>query len=125
VSAIADTCALILFLTDPQASARMPNAFPLMQSAEVHVPPMVVWEIGRLVAVGRLPPISAPLPGLLRQHGFNVVAMPWEVAAFAETLPMIHKDPVDRIIVAHARLQDMPVLTCDAVIPRYGVRTIW
>jgi PIN domain nuclease of toxin-antitoxin system len=125
VSAIADSCALIAFLADPQVSARMPRAFPLMQSGEVYVPPLVVWEIGRLVVIGRLPPISAPLPGLLRRCGFNALDMPWEVAALAETLPMIHRDPVDRIIVAHSRVQGMPVLTCDTVIPQYGVRTIW
>ena len=103
----------------------MPNAFPHLRSRSVHVPPMVVWEISRLVAFGRLPRFSVPLPDLLRTHGFEFLPMTWEVAATAETLPPIHRDPVDRIIVAHALRQDMPILTNDGTIPSYGVRTIW
>lgn len=125
MSAIADSCALIVFLQDPNAQAAMPNAYPHLRSGEVHVPPMVVWEISRLVAFGRLPRLPAPLPDLLRAHGFGFLPMTWEVAATADTLPPIHRDPVDRIIVAHALRQDMPVLTSDGTIPAYGVRTIW
>jgi len=40
-------------------------------------------------------------------------------------LPDIHKDPFDRIIIAQALLEDMPILTKDDYIPRYGVQTVW
>lgn len=103
----------------------MPNAFPYLKSRPVYVPPMVVWGISRLVAFGRLPKLLTPLPDLLRSHGFGFLPMTWEVAETAETLPPIHRDPVDRIIVAHALRQDMPVLTSDGSIPAYGVTTIW
>ena len=125
MSAIADSCALIVFLQDPNAQAAMPNAFPYLQSRPVYVPPMVVWEISRLVAFGRLPRLPAALPDLLRAHGFGFLPMTWEVAETAQTLPPIHRDPVDRVIVAHAMRQDMPILTCDRSIPAYGVTTIW
>lgn len=125
MSAIADSCALIVFFQDPNAQARMPNAFPYLKSRPVYVPPMVVWEISRLVAFGRLPKLPTGLPDLLRAHGFGFLPMTWEVAETAETLPPIHRDPVDRIIVAHALRQDMPVLTSDGSIPAYGVPTIW
>jgi len=125
VSAIADSCALIVFLQDLDAQARMPNAFPYLKSRPVYVPPMVVWEISRLVAFGKLPRLPMPFPDLLRAHGFNFLPMTWEVAETAETLPPIHRDPVDRIIVAHSLRQDMPVLTSDGTIFAYGVATIW
>jgi PIN domain nuclease of toxin-antitoxin system len=125
VSAIADSCALIVFLRDPDAQRTMPNAFPYLKSRPVHVPPMVVWEISRLIAFGKLPRLPVALPDLLRAHGFAFLPMTWEVAEAAETLPPIHRDPVDRIIVAHALRQDMPILTSDGTIPAYGVTTIW
>jgi hypothetical protein len=53
VSAIADSCALIVFLRDPNAQVTMPNAFPCFKSRPVYVPPMVVWEISRLIAFGK------------------------------------------------------------------------
>ncbi len=125
MSAIADACALIVFLQDQNAQAAMPNAFPYLKSRPVYVPPMVVWEISRLVALGKLPKLPVPLPDLLRAHGFGLLPMTWEVAEAAETLPPIHRDPVDRIIVAHALLQNTPILTSDGTIPAYGVTTIW
>ena len=125
MSAIADSCALIVFFQDPNAHARMPNAFPYLKSRPVYVPPMVVWEISRLVAFGRLPKLPSSLPDLLRAQGFGFLPMTWEVAETAETLPPIHRDPVDRIIVAHALRQNMPVLTSDGTISSYGVTTIW
>lgn len=125
MSAIADSCALIVFLQNPDARALMPNAFPYLESRPVYVPPMVVWEISRLVAFGRLPKLPASLPDLLRAQGFHPLPMTWEVAETAETLPPIHRDPVDRLIVAHAQRQHMPILTSDGTIPAYGVKTIW
>lgn len=103
----------------------MPNAFPYMKSGSVHVPPMVVWEISRLVALGKLPPLPGGVSAVLRQQGFGFLPMTWEVAESAEALPRIHRDPIDRILVAHAMAHDMPILTSDTVIPQYGVPTIW
>jgi PIN domain nuclease of toxin-antitoxin system len=125
VSAIADSCAVVLFLRDPDAATRMPNAFPYMRSREVYVPPLVVLEIVRKTASGELPPLPTDLPRLLRQHDFVPLPMTWEVAALAASLPPIHRDPIDRALVAHAMEQKMPILTCNGIIPQYGVPTIW
>ena len=40
-------------------------------------------------------------------------------------LPMHHRDPFDRILVAQAQIEDMPIITADAAIAQYDVRTIW
>jgi PIN domain nuclease of toxin-antitoxin system len=44
---------------------------------------------------------------------------------FSARRPLLHKDPFDRILVAQAKLEDMILLTPDAVIAKYGVRTAW
>jgi PIN domain nuclease of toxin-antitoxin system len=40
-------------------------------------------------------------------------------------LPMIHKDPFDRILVAQAKVEDVPLLTCDAKIAEYPVQVFF
>jgi PIN domain nuclease of toxin-antitoxin system len=40
-------------------------------------------------------------------------------------LPGIHKDPFDRILVAQAIVEGMPLVTKDHALERYGVTTIW
>jgi len=40
-------------------------------------------------------------------------------------LPEIHKDPFDRILVAQSIVEEMPLVTKDHALQRYGVTTIW
>jgi PIN domain nuclease of toxin-antitoxin system len=123
--AIADSCALVVYLSDPDPRAAMPNAYEWMRHRAVYVPPLVVLEMARKMQTGALPKLPIDLPVALRQRGFLFLPMTWEVADATAKLPPIHKDPIDRALVAHSTTQKMPVLTCDTVIPRYGVRTIW
>ena len=47
-------------------------------------------------------------------------------ACAAAALPLLHRDPFDRVIVALAQAHGVPVLTSDENIPRYaGVAAIW
>ncbi len=40
-------------------------------------------------------------------------------------LPMLHKDPFDRMLIAQARVENMPLVTSDKLIQTYDVRTVW
>ncbi len=56
---------------------------------------------------------------------FAVLGFPHDAWRVAETLPLIHRDPIDRMLVAHALSLDMPIVTADEQIRQYAVRTIW
>jgi PIN domain nuclease of toxin-antitoxin system len=62
-----------------------------------------------------------------RMQAFGVRALPITPAhaAAAALLPPIHRDPWDRILVAQARIEGVPLLTIDTRIRRYDVETIW
>lgn len=123
---IVDACALITYLLDRNPAAAMPNAYPIMRHGDAYVSPMVVIEITRLSVLGQLPNLPAgSLSALLRHRGFLYLPITWEEAEASARLPRHHKDPYDRMYVAHALHHQMPVLTCDTVIPQYGVQTIW
>jgi PIN domain nuclease of toxin-antitoxin system len=47
------------------------------------------------------------------------------LAVRAGSLPPIHRDPWDRLLVAQSQLDDVPILTADPVIGQYDVETIW
>jgi PIN domain nuclease of toxin-antitoxin system len=40
-------------------------------------------------------------------------------------LPLLHRDPFDRILVAQSKLENLPILTTDPLVTQYGVQTIW
>jgi PIN domain nuclease of toxin-antitoxin system len=43
----------------------------------------------------------------------------------ADSLPDIHRDPVDRMLIAHAIAAGLVLVTADRQIDRYPVRTLW
>ena len=61
----------------------------------------------------------------MQAFGVRSLTVTPEHAAEAAMLPPIHRDPWDRILVAQARVEAVPLLTIDSRIRRYDVETIW
>jgi PIN domain nuclease of toxin-antitoxin system len=85
------------------------------------------WEIAIKAERGRLSlPTSAEryLPELLRRFEFETLDVAVRHALRAGALPVHHRDPFDRLLVAQAHLEDMPIVTADPAIGRYEVDVI-
>lgn len=87
-----------------------------------------LWEIAIKQSTGKL---SLPAPfaeTLLRQVGqHDVTLLPVrapEALAVAD-LPHHHRDPFDRLLVAHCFIEGVPIYRGDAALDAYGVRRIW
>jgi len=88
----------------------------------------VLYEIAIKAQIGRLElpgPPEAYLPKLLRRFAFGVLPVTDAHALRAGALPLIHRDPWDRLLVAQAQLEAMPIVTADPAIGQYEVDTIW
>lgn len=98
-----------------------------MREAEIAVSAITVWEITRKAAIGKLPDQwgEGGLPAFLHQRGFRPLPVTWSDAALANSLPAIHKDPMDRILIAQALRRAMTIITDDRQFRQYGVATIW
>ena len=86
------------------------------------------YEIAVKAARGRLELPEDPATYLrTRVAAFGLLPLPvtMEHAAEAGALPPIHADPWDRLLIAQARLESVPLLTADSTIRRYDVETIW
>jgi len=70
--------------------------------------------------------LAAPddLAAQLARHHFTVLPIHLDHALRAGSLPNIHRDPFDRMLVAQAQAEDLVVITSDANIPRYDVRVL-
>ena len=125
---LADACALIVFLASPDPEQVMPRAAPIMQSEEILVSAITVWEITRKVSLGKVPPVwggYSSLSLLLRAQGYSLQPLSWDEGEQANLLPPLHKDPMDRMLIATALRNNLAILTDDAVFAGYGVTTIW
>ena len=86
------------------------------------------FEIAVKAACGRLdlPDDAATyLKTRIAAFGLVTLSITVEHAVEAGSLPAIHGDPWDRLLVAQARVEAIPILTADTMIRRYDVETIW
>lgn len=85
------------------------------------------WEIAIKYAVERLPLPEPPqryVPSLMRAIGAIALPIEHSHTLAVATLPLLHRDPFDRLLIAQAQLLDVPILTADAIIAQYPVRTL-
>ncbi len=95
---------------------------------EVFVSAASAWEIAIKAAAGKLPgalEVAADIAGFMESQGFRPIDITVGHAQRAGGLPPLHRDPFDRMLVAQALVEDLPLLSNDFVFDRYAVRRIW
>jgi PIN domain nuclease of toxin-antitoxin system len=86
------------------------------------------YEIGYQAVQGRLTLPDEPaeyVSSRISANGFTPLPIELHHALRAAILPRIHGDPIDRILVAQAQVEGIPIITADPAIGRYDVETIW
>jgi PIN domain nuclease of toxin-antitoxin system len=121
---LVDTHALLWWLTDDPAlspSARDAIADPVN---EPFVSAASVWEIAVKRSLGKL---TAPddLPDRIAEEGFPWLPISATHAWQVRELPLHHRDPFDRILVAQALIERLPIITTDPHFGQYGVQVRW
>lgn len=122
-----DTQVFLWFLSD---EARVPDdarAAIESPSNPVLVSAVSIWEIAIKASIGRLQISHADvikLPHLIETAGFDELPIDARHAAAVVALPMHHRDPFDRLLVAQARVEDLTLVTTDPSIRAYDVRVL-
>jgi PIN domain nuclease of toxin-antitoxin system len=86
------------------------------------------WEIAIKCARGSLElPEAADTYVVSRMTRLGCLSLPVQIshALRVASLPRHHADPFDRLLVAQAQLEDLPLVTSDPAITRYDVKTLW
>ena len=93
---------------------------------EIHVSTASIWEIAIKHTLGRgdMPVSGARAAALCAQAGYRDLPISWRHAAFIDTLPLLHGDPFDRILVAQASVEPMRLLSRDAALAGYGAMVL-
>ena len=61
----------------------------------------------------------------LNQYQFNILAITPEHTDALITLPFYHKGPFDRLLVAQAIVENIPIISVDTILDRYGIQRLW
>lgn len=86
------------------------------------------WEIAIKVGLKKLDlgePAMTFLPRELATNGFDLLGIELVHATSVESLPPHHKDPFDRLLVAQALIEKLPVVSVDAQLDAYGITRLW
>jgi len=97
-------------------------------STEAFLSVVSAYEIVAKAARGALElPGEAPryITDRMARHGFEALALELRHVLRAGALPAVHRDPFDRMLIAQAQLEDMPIITVDPQIAQYDVDVIW
>ena len=81
------------------------------------------WEYADLEQRGRFDG-SGPLEPLLETLGVTTLDLPATVWTAAAELPDIHRDPIDRMMIAHAQALDVHLVSADKNVRKYPVKTL-
>ena len=95
---------------------------------EVLISPASFWEIAIKISLGkyRLPgPFADFFDGQIAVNHLVVLPISVAHAAVVAGLPFHHKDPFDRLLIAQAIVEDVPILSADGVFDSYPVTRIW
>ena len=123
-----DTHALLWWLSDDAALTRSARRTIADTKNTLIVSAASAWEIATKVRLGRLPSandLAADFSGHLDRDGFELLAISAEHGIRAGLLPGPHKDPFDRMLIAQAQAENMPIITNEPLFESYGVRRIW
>jgi PIN domain nuclease of toxin-antitoxin system len=124
VRLLVDTHVLIWGATDPGRLGAEARAALEDGANEVRMSVVSAWEIAIKQSLRKLDlpsPAEQWLPEVLRRSGFEVADIGLAVALRVRGLPWHHRDPFDRLLVAHALVDAYTVVTHDDAFAAYGV----
>jgi len=125
-----DTCALLWFLrNDAELSERAAETIE-DPANEVFVSVVSIWEIAIKTGLGkiRVPnDFESGLEQKLTQDGFTLLNVNYRHAAGVFTLPRVHADPFDRLLISQCRAEKLVAVTNDShwSAAQYGLRVLW
>lgn len=123
-----DTQCWLWWFSEPERLNEEAIAQIADENNEVWLSVASIWEIGIKVAIGKLP-LPEPIDSYISSHMSDIKANYLEITAShalkAAALPLFHKDPFDRMLIAQAQLEDMTLVSADSMFDRYQVPLIW
>lgn len=122
-----DTHVLVWWLEDASRLSRRATTILANLDNSILVSAVVGWEIAIKVSAGKVEPrsIIQGLDRVLKQQSFSELPITLDAAVRAGLLPLHHRDPFDRLLVAQAQSLGLSILSADAVLDRYDVKRLW
>jgi PIN domain nuclease of toxin-antitoxin system len=123
-----DTCAFLWIVTEGTGLTRRARDLFASADNEVYLSAASAWEIAVKHGLGRLwlpDPPEQFVRDMREAHGIAPLSIDEESALHVSRLPVLHRDPFDRMLVSQAIVHGLTILTPDLLVRQYPARTMW
>jgi PIN domain nuclease of toxin-antitoxin system len=123
-----DTRVFLWWVEGDRAVPAKARAVLADQENECLISQVSAWELAIKTGLGKLK-LALPVKRYIVEHaaanGFRMLDIRMAHIGRVETLAPHHGDPFDRLLIAQAVEEKLPVITADPVFRKYGVKRIW
>lgn len=123
-----DTQALVWALLDDPRLSEVAKAAITDAQNEILVSPASLWELAIKISLRKYSlneDFTTFMETRLLQSGFTLLPIGVRHLGVVATLPFHHRDPFDRLIVAQAVIEQVPIVSSDAAFDAYLVNRLW
>lgn len=128
VRALVDTHVLLWWALEPHHLSPRARSVLADEMNDLYWSAASTWELAIKAARRGLELPSSTgtyIPMVLDREGLRELPVTGVVAARVEHLPLHHKDPFDRLIIAQAQAEGLAIITADRIMSAYNVEVIW
>jgi PIN domain nuclease of toxin-antitoxin system len=125
---LVDTHTFLWELLDDHRSSRLARQMLKSDEHELFFSLVSLWEFSIKIKTGRLNALGSSVAYLraeMENYSMQLLPIRYEHILQLEALPAHHSDPFDRLLIAQAITESLPILTSDARFSLYPVKAIW
>jgi PIN domain nuclease of toxin-antitoxin system len=125
---ILDTHALLWFISNDTKLSSKAKSIIENADNDIILSAAIVWEISIKAKIGKIrlhKELDQLIAEILKQYNFTPLAITIPHVIRVNSLPDIHRDPFDRVLVAQSISEDIPLITADPQIKKYKIKTVW
>ena len=87
-----------------------------------------LWETAIKISLGKLnlgQPFETFIPQQMALNGIDLLAIELDHTTIVSKLPFHHRDPFDRLLVAQAMTEGIPLVSADEAFDAYSIKRLW
>jgi PIN domain nuclease of toxin-antitoxin system len=123
-----DTHAFLWWIQDSKELSPRSRRAISRSSTSCYLSAASVWEmaikasLGKLELVGTVEQFVSKHVGL---NGFKILDIAFRHVARLQSLPLLHRDPFDRLLITQAQCENLTLVTKDSAFEPYDVEVLW
>jgi len=125
---LVDTHVFLWDLLDDHRSSRKAREILSSDEYQLYFSLVSIWEIAIKMKTGKLNALGSTVSYIryeMEEYGMELLPIRYEHILQLERLPLHHSEPFDRLLIAQAVAESLPILTHDSKFPAYPVKLIW